>query len=98
MKTLNRIIFIALVIILFVSCSFYSTKDLETQIQIVAEQAYFEGQKDALNGDIRIKMSTDSIYIWTKSCWDEKTDPIYQPTYLDSKKQNNMKKYTVKGV
>jgi len=52
------------------------------------EQAYFEGQKDAINGDIRIKLNNDSIYVWTKSCWNNKTVPSYTPTYLDSKFNN----------
>lgn len=33
------------------------------------EEAYFEGQKDALEGDVRIEKDGD-CYIWTKSCWD----------------------------
>lgn len=51
-----------------------------------AEKSYFEGQKDAINGDIRIKLNSDSIYYWTKSCWDSGNKPDYNPTYLDSKK------------
>ena len=52
----------------------------------VLEQAYFEGQKDAINGDIRIKLNSDSIYVWTKSPWESGEIPVYVPTYLDSKK------------
>jgi len=33
------------------------------------EQAYFEGQKDAIEGDVRIEKS-GNCYKWTKSCWD----------------------------
>lgn len=55
-------------------------------ILIQCEKAYFEGQKDAINGDIRIKFNSDSCYIWTKSPWDNGTMPTYNPTYLDSKK------------
>ena len=50
------------------------------------EQAYFEGQKDAINGDIRIKLNSDSIYIWTKSPWDETgASPLFIPTLIDTK-------------
>lgn len=48
------------------------------------EKSYFEGQKDAINGDIRIKLNKDSVYIWKKSCWDNGDAPSYQPTYLES--------------
>lgn len=40
----------------------------------------FEGQKDAINGDIRIEMIKDSTYIWVKSPWDDsKEEPMYNP-------------------
>lgn len=40
-------------------------------LQQALEQAYFEGQKDALEGDIRIKLVSDSTYIWIKSPWNK---------------------------
>ena len=48
-------------------------------------KAYFEGQKDAINGDIRIAIK-DSVYIWTKSCWDDGTKPLFNPTKDDTYK------------
>lgn len=47
-----------------------------------AEESYFEGQKDYLNGDIRIKKDSN-CYVWTKSPWDEntETDPNKMSTY-----------------
>jgi hypothetical protein len=51
----------------------------------IAERAYFEGQKDAIEGDVRISKK-DSIYVWTKSCWDGGNWPLYKPTVEDSKK------------
>jgi hypothetical protein len=78
-----------LIIILFVSCLLCSCdygvmqqKDFTERL----EEAYFEGQKDAINGDIRIKMNKDSCYVWIKSPWDEGMNPVYIPTYLSSKK------------
>jgi len=50
------------------------------------ERGYFEGQKDAINGDIRIKLNSDSIYIWKKSPWDDGCYVTYNPTYIDSQK------------
>ena len=46
-------------------------------------KAYFEGQKDAINGDIRIAIK-DSVYIWTKSCWNDGTKPLFNPTKDDT--------------
>lgn len=57
-------------------------------IQKSLERAYFEGQKDALNGDVRIKLNPDSCYFWVKSPWDCGDAPTYTPTYLDSKTNN----------
>lgn len=55
---------------------------LEQQVKRSMEYAYFEGQKDAIGGNVRI----DSIehngtysYIWTKSPWDSGDPPIYVP-------------------
>jgi hypothetical protein len=44
-----------------------------------AEECYFEGQKDALEGDIRIKQVNDSCWVWTKSPWDEGRKAIFNP-------------------
>lgn len=35
----------------------------------VQEESYFEGQKDYMNGDIRIS-KTNNCYQWIKSPWD----------------------------
>lgn len=47
-----------------------------------AENAYFEGQKDALEGDIRIKRSKDSCWIWTKSPWNSGKIPTFNPNII----------------
>jgi len=47
------------------------------------EYAYFEGQRDALNGDIKIEMSNiDSTWSWIKSPWDgnSEIEVSYNPT------------------
>ena len=46
-------------------------------------KAYFEGQKDAINGDVRIAIK-DSVYIWTKSCWNDGAKPLFNPTKDDT--------------
>lgn len=49
-----------------------------------AEQAYFEGQRDAINHDVRIQLNRDSIYVWIKSPWDSNRQPIFIPTRIDT--------------
>ena len=40
-----------------------------TLVHRVQEESYFEGQKDYMNGDIRIS-KTNNCYQWVKSPWD----------------------------
>lgn len=47
-----------------------------------AEEAYFEGQKDAMSGDIRIKQTQDSCWIWTKSPWEGGKKPTFNPSII----------------
>jgi len=53
---------------------FYTVRDVE--------QAYFEGQRDALDGNVRIKLNADSCYIWRVSPWDSGKPPVYNPCYI----------------
>lgn len=46
------------------------------------EEAYFEGQKDAFNRDIRIKQNQDGCFFWTKSPWNDDSDPIFNPSNI----------------
>jgi hypothetical protein len=55
---------------------------LEKLFRISSEYGYYEGQKDAINGDTRIEKiyGTDSSYRWSKSPWDgEPLNPLYNP-------------------
>ena len=83
MKTI-KLCLLTTLIILLTSCDYGIVR--EKELQKVCEEAYFEGQKDALNNDIRIRLDKDSCYQWIKSPWDNKKMPIYNPTYLESKK------------
>lgn len=57
------------------------------KVKTAFEEAYFEGQKDALNGDVRIRKNGDSCWIWTKSCWDSGKQPTFNPSIVcDGKK------------
>lgn len=87
MKTNVRNFLKSALIIAVVGGCLSSCDDFPITNQKDLERGYFEGQKDALNGDIRIKLNKDSVYVWKKSPWNNGTEPIYNPTYLDS--QNN---------
>ena len=69
----------ALVSSFFISKNNKSSEEkISTAITIFLEQAYFEGQKDALEGDVRIKQ-TEEGWEWIKSPWDEGQSPLYDP-------------------
>ena len=49
------------------------------------EKAYYEGQRDAIDGDIRIKFDyTDQRWHWTKSPWNGGKDWIFDPSMQKS--------------
>ena len=56
----------------------FSQIEIQPKVQ-KTEVAYFEGQRDALEGDIRIFKTSDSCYIWIKSPWSSGEAPIYNP-------------------
>lgn len=50
-------------------------------VTISEEWAYFQGQKEAMNGDVRIKYDEQTKkYSWTKSCWDSGAKPTFDPS------------------
>jgi hypothetical protein len=86
MKTKNsiyrfskHIFYLLLTTVLITSCGYgvYKNDDLYKTL----EQAYFEGQRDALQNDIRIKRNADSCWIWTKSPWDNGRPPMFDPSF-----------------
>lgn len=58
---------------------------LDEIIQQKMEYAYFEGQKDAINGNIRIEKNTDTSWIWIESPWDGGREPIFTNLIDDGK-------------
>lgn len=46
------------------------------------EKAYFEEQKDAINGDVRIRKNNDGCWVWTKSCWNGNEPPKFNPSII----------------
>jgi hypothetical protein len=71
---------VLLVAIIFCGCN-YNVVDTD-KVTKAFEQAYFEGQKDALNGDLRIKKNNDGCWIWTKSCWNSGRQPTFNPSIV----------------
>ena len=56
---------------------------LTNVVTIELERAYFEGQKDAIEGDIRIELTDSGNYIWTSSPWDSGEEPIFHPPLIN---------------
>ena len=45
----------------------------------IAEESYYEGQKDAIEGRIRIKKTNRGNYVWIESPWDSGREPSFHP-------------------
>ena len=89
---MKKIFMLLITVILLYSCNekdgnivIGTEKDFKHELKILCEKAYFDGQRDVLNKDIRIKLNKDSTYIWIKSPWDNGEKPEYIPSYLDTK-------------
>jgi hypothetical protein len=82
--------YICVIIIVLSSCNtaIVDTKEVEKAFTQEIEKAYFEGQKDAINGDIKIKLNNDSIYQWIKSPWNDNREPIFNPKRIHTHKRN----------
>lgn len=62
------------------------------QLFKIAEQAYFEGQRDYMNGDVRVRNTgVDDCYIWVKSPWDDNH-------HTDAKKWQFSNQNAIKGI
>lgn len=76
---MKKLLFLSLIVIMFSSCENYPNNVLTNDLKKRLEFAYFKGQKDAIEGDIRIQKLKDSTYIWTKSPWNTNDEPLYNP-------------------
>ena len=54
---------------------------ITNELTELCEQAYFEGQRDALENNIRIKRNQDSCWIWVASPWDSGREPVFDPSF-----------------
>jgi hypothetical protein len=68
---------------IFHSCSKQEHEARKEAVEIIVtyslEEAYFEGQKDVLEGDVRIEIQEDSSYVWIKSPWNSGRKPVFNP-------------------
>jgi len=72
-----RVLFILFISFLISGCSYYSYNDVLT----LCEKSYFEGQKDAIYGDIRIE-NINGYWHWIKSPWDNGRVPNFNPAII----------------
>ena len=54
---------------------------ITNELTKLVERAYFEGQRDALENNIRIKRNQDSCWIWVASPWDSGKEPVFDPSF-----------------
>lgn len=76
-KRMLKIFFLSL---LFVSCrvTIAPKFNLNAECLRLAEMAYFEGQYDAVRGDVKIRQ-VDSVWLWTRSPWCSGRAVTWQP-------------------
>lgn len=59
---------------------------LEEGVRHDMERAYFEGQRDAIDGDVRIKWDDDAkCWRWQKTPWDDGTATTFDPSSSGTK-------------
>jgi hypothetical protein len=70
---------ILITIMFFISSSCINKEMIEETLNLALEEAYFEGQKDAISGDIRIKKDDSGYWYWYKSPWNNNREPVFNP-------------------
>jgi hypothetical protein len=53
-----------------------SNDTLKSLLMILVEESYADGQIDALTGDVCVRQVNDSIWVYTKSPWDDSSTTI----------------------
>lgn len=53
-----------------------SRGDTALEAKKAYERAYFEGQRDAMTGDIRIRKIDNRTYVWTRAPYNDTTKPF----------------------
>ena len=73
-----KIIVIVILFILFLGFTGYVVYKKIANSVYELEEAYFEGQKDAIEGDVRIKKLSGK-WMWSGSPWDDGAPPKFVP-------------------
>lgn len=82
MRTIKKLIILISLTMVLTSCEEkYGLVNVDTYREEI-EKAYFEGQKDAINGDVRIRKNNDGCWVWTKSCWNGNEPPKFNPSII----------------
>ena len=81
---MKQLLFIIAVVVVCYTLGYYTLNTIQKYCNTRMEYAYFEGQKDALAGDMRIK-KVKYGYMWIKSPWDNSTPStsiVDNPRYI----------------
>lgn len=82
MRTIIKLIILISLMMVLTSCKEkYGLVNVDVYEEEL-ERVYFEGQKDAINGDIRIRKNNDGCWVWTKSCWNGNEPPKFNPSII----------------
>lgn len=60
------------------------TRNLKLEEKKKYEQTYFEAQRDALSGDVRIKKLDNRTWVWVKPPYNDTTKPFSDTIYVIS--------------
>lgn len=83
--TVIAFVLMLIVFLITIPAKPHNTVVIYKYITLSKEWAYFEGQKEALTGDVRIKFNKSTgKYEWIKSCWDNGTPPIFNPAMSEN--------------
>lgn len=77
---MKKILLIVLAGLMLIGCG------IADDIQEGAEAAYFDGQRDAMNGEWKIQRLKNGCYKWIKSPWKDQQAPIYNINFKCEKK------------
>jgi hypothetical protein len=64
--------------VIFLSINKNREENTVESLTTLLEYAYMEGQRDYMDGDIRIEKNSYGDYVWIKSPWNQGDEPTYQ--------------------
>ena len=80
LKVIALLIAFSTFIFYITSSSIEKQVEIKKKVTMGLEEAYFEGQRDFLNGKIRIKKNDDNSYSWINGGpWEGNTTTLWNP-------------------